>query len=488
MNRRIGTRVRSAFGRLALLWATTLHASGTTGSDDPCVGAIAEFAVDALVDAVDVEIGDGECANAAGRCNLRAAVQEANALGAGLLSHSCLRLAPGVHQLSRPGRDEQFAATGDLDVHTSMVLVGSNAAASRIDAAGLDRLFHLHGTTGSNPHLVLQRLTLSHGHADDPDGRGGGAILAEAVLALVDTALTGNRAARGDGGAVLLDQRSHAGLENRLDAFAAHFLDNAAPAGRGGALAVFAAPGRPASATGVGGWFADNRARLGGAIHVEDGSLRWSHASWQVPRAPFGGSAISARGGFVELAHCSLVETATGSGTGAAPSTLDFNGGTQRLQHLTLSAHTGIGIRSEGSDFALRASVLVGSQAEVDLEIADPQFLTRSGNDHNYVGSLRVSGQPPAALPPGWQQGTDPGLGPMLVLADGSIGFEPQAHSPLVDAQRASPGLPTCLGSDQRGVSRPQHFVPGLRPGDGCDPGAFERRQRLHASSFEIYP
>jgi CSLREA domain-containing protein len=40
----------------------------------------AGFSVDSTIDAVDAVPGDGICASEAGKCTLRAAIQEANAL------------------------------------------------------------------------------------------------------------------------------------------------------------------------------------------------------------------------------------------------------------------------------------------------------------------------------------------------------------------------------------------------------------------------
>src|SRR5687768_6202331 len=50
----------------------------------------AEFTVDSTADVVDANVGDGVCATTAGRCTLRAAIQEAN-------------MVPGADAIDVPG-------------------------------------------------------------------------------------------------------------------------------------------------------------------------------------------------------------------------------------------------------------------------------------------------------------------------------------------------------------------------------------------------
>ena len=57
------------------------------------VASAARFNVDVTMDAADVLPGDGKCADAAGNCTLRAAVQEANAF-AGMGRRSRCPAAP----------------------------------------------------------------------------------------------------------------------------------------------------------------------------------------------------------------------------------------------------------------------------------------------------------------------------------------------------------------------------------------------------------
>src|SRR5207248_8380105 len=72
----------------------------------------ATFTVNTTVDGVDATI-NGTCATASGQCTLRAAIQEANAQrGADTIT-----LPAGTYTLTIPGRNENAAATGDLDIN-----------------------------------------------------------------------------------------------------------------------------------------------------------------------------------------------------------------------------------------------------------------------------------------------------------------------------------------------------------------------------------
>src|SRR5213078_2294315 len=72
----------------------------------------ASFSVNTTFDATDANPGDGICATATGSCSLRAAIQETNASP----GPDTITVPPGLYVLSLPGRGEDFAASGDLDI------------------------------------------------------------------------------------------------------------------------------------------------------------------------------------------------------------------------------------------------------------------------------------------------------------------------------------------------------------------------------------
>ena len=96
-------------------------------------------------------------------CTLRAAVEEANALP----GEDIIVLGSGTYRLALAGRDEDAAATGDLDITDSVQIIGAGADKTIIDADGLDRVFDIHG---SDTRIVLSDLTISNGN----EGQGAG--------------------------------------------------------------------------------------------------------------------------------------------------------------------------------------------------------------------------------------------------------------------------------------------------------------------------
>ena len=78
--------------------------------------AVNVFVVDSLADTDDTFPADTVCSDAGGKCTLRAAIQEANAL----LGADVIRLPAGTYVISRQGADEDHGATGDLDITSSL--------------------------------------------------------------------------------------------------------------------------------------------------------------------------------------------------------------------------------------------------------------------------------------------------------------------------------------------------------------------------------
>jgi hypothetical protein len=180
-------------------------------------------ALDLLVneteDAVDA-VSDGTCADAEGRCTLRAAVQEAN----GSVGPDSLTLPAGVYTLKRVGAGEDLAASGDLDVTGTMTLGGAGVAATVIQGKK-DRVFHIapgaqveirdltitkgkvggKGVTGNDAsgggvrndgELLLERVVVTKNKAGDDAG----GITNQGVLVLVDVTLSSNKAKDDAGG------------------------------------------------------------------------------------------------------------------------------------------------------------------------------------------------------------------------------------------------------------------------------------------------
>jgi CSLREA domain-containing protein len=167
------------------------------------VGVSHVFTVNKGTDSVDANPGNGTCADATGKCSLRAAVQEADALNRPVT----INLPPGTYTLSiapnnaTTGPDD--ITSGDLNVTDAGGLV-INGAGATINATGLgDRIFEVRGGAS----LQINGATLTGGHAADNSSysgtAGGGLALPDTTSAatLQGVTLTGNSASD-NGGAI----------------------------------------------------------------------------------------------------------------------------------------------------------------------------------------------------------------------------------------------------------------------------------------------
>ena len=180
---------------LTMLVAVACGDDNETGDDDETgdeqAPAAATFEVDSTTDAVDANPGDAVCDDGFGRCTLRAAIMEAK----NLAGRVAINLPAGTYALSIAGREEDAAATGDLDLADDLAITGDGADTTIVDGGGLDRVFHiLPGST-----VDITGVAVRNGNPGDASGGGifndkGG------TLTLTDSTVAGNSAATLDGG------------------------------------------------------------------------------------------------------------------------------------------------------------------------------------------------------------------------------------------------------------------------------------------------
>ena len=165
----------------------------------PRLAPAATFTVNSADDVVDANPGDGICATTAGgaTCTLRAAIQESNRSA----GPDSIDIPAKTYTLALGGRNEDAAATGDLDILEDLTINGSTAGQTRISANGIDRVFDVIGpAVVSITHIIIQDgLAL---------GDSGGGIRNDATLTLAQVALHSNHALNGvgtdgDGGAIV---------------------------------------------------------------------------------------------------------------------------------------------------------------------------------------------------------------------------------------------------------------------------------------------
>jgi hypothetical protein len=153
------------------------------------------FSVDGeSADEADLLPGDGACVTTSGECSLRAAIQESNATpGLGRIL-----LPAGTFTLSLAGADEDAAATGDLDITDELEILGVGRDATIVDAAGIDRVFHV-PDTALDRVVRLHDLTLRGGSATTSANSAGGGIESFGRTELVGCRVEGNSANFGGG-------------------------------------------------------------------------------------------------------------------------------------------------------------------------------------------------------------------------------------------------------------------------------------------------
>ncbi len=445
-------------------------------------GQAQTFTVNTLSDTTDFAPGNGECADVADACSLRAAIMEANALA----GRQHIVLGAGTYRLSLVGTMENGSTSGDLDILDDLDLSGAGAEASIINAAQTDRAFDI-APDGSGPvSVAMVGLTITGGFRISPpnDGEGGGIrIGTSGSLDLLEVAVQGNLAEMRGGGLLnrgqLIVRRSRiennslsnspnqhalgAGLATGGPASSAWLIDtivrgnHARRLGYGGGVAAFSG-GRQGvhSPISLGDLvieqsaLIDNRAGLGGAIYANTpGTMLLLNSTISGNEANKGG------GLFLERERATRIVYSTISDNRAAVlggGIVNLQGPAEPFLHLAGS------VVADNHPSDLRGPVWSEGHNLVTVDEGAPRWQAADG-DH--LGSPAKMGklQWPEAGAPFHLPGTD---------------------SPVVDG-----GGDACPAIDQRGQPRPQDG-----DGDGvatCDIGAIERAlaDDIFANGFE---
>jgi CSLREA domain-containing protein len=120
------------------------------------IASAVTFNVNTTTDAVDAVPGNGVCLTAAGKCSLRAAIQEAN-----FNANSDIVVLPaGTYSISIAGLSEDANLTGDFDILQPLEIRGSGIDTTIINGASLDRIFD----AKSGKNFILKDLTIKGGN------------------------------------------------------------------------------------------------------------------------------------------------------------------------------------------------------------------------------------------------------------------------------------------------------------------------------------
>jgi len=386
--------------------------------------------------------GDDTTVN--GNCTLREAVRAANTnapvdgCAGDAAGADTITLPAGTYTLALGGRDENAAATGDLDVTSPITIVGAGATATVVDGGGIDRVFHV-SAAGS---LTASDLTVLGGNTTGGVGpaEGGGIYVDGGTLALTRVIVRQNTASAGSlGGGGLA---TNGGTVTLIDSAV---RDNAASQGGGVRLAG-------ATLTATGTTFSANKATGPGA-----GFLLTTGATARLTNSTVSGNTTDGSGG-------GFILGGAGPTLVLASSTVAGN---------TATAGTGGGIFLAAGTATLRNTILAGNRGGAAPDCANNP-VTSAG--YNILGDN--SGCAFSATT-GDQVGT--GASPIVPLL-GALVFNGGATetralttgSPALDAGNpagctSADAVPILLATDQRGLARPQ--------GTRCDVGAYEALQ-----------
>jgi len=151
-NLTIATSANTPVGQHTL---TLKAASGTierTATLTLVVNQATALTVNTTADTIDVDPGNGQCADSNGNCSLRAAVMEANALN----SPAIINLPAGTYILTRTSSiDEQG---DDLDLKSNITLRGADRDTTILDGNNATRVVQVYsGKTAVLENLTVQR-------------------------------------------------------------------------------------------------------------------------------------------------------------------------------------------------------------------------------------------------------------------------------------------------------------------------------------------
>lgn len=298
------------------------------------------FRVDVTYDAHDANPGDGVCASNTGKCSLRAAVQEANALSSGGEPIQIqLKLAQQYTLQSSSGS----ANSAQLDVSGKMRITGGYDSNWRYQKTNsiikLDdnidsRVIHVQ----PGADLTLNNITVTGGNVIQYDGGGsqpgaGIYVRSDAYLAGYRLNVTGNRAMNNNGGGIYND--------GYLELFQSNISDNESTDDNNGGQyfsggAIYNGGIAVLDQTSI----VNNKAIRGGAIHTTFGSvnrsgeeepntLRLNAVTITGNVAHYSGSAISSEYGNVEIAGSTIYNNSSVAGSDHYPKdgAIVMNGG-----------------------------------------------------------------------------------------------------------------------------------------------------------------
>jgi CSLREA domain-containing protein len=405
------------------------------------------FQVTSTADAPDASPGDGICADAAGQCTLRAAVQEADAQPSG--NSITIAVPAGTFALKR----------GVLPLTANTITIqGAGGGATTVDGRNASQVFSVSPAAS----VTLGQLTIIGGNASL-----GGGIQNAGTLMLTNSTVTASVAAS-NGGGIYNQQGGTLTLAGTTVSQNVAGRDGGGIANNGGTvqLSLSTVSGNKASQAGGG------IVNFFGTVSISQSTIAGNAASGKNSE---GGGGIANGDGTLTVDKSTISGNSTNSGTGASAI---FNILTTSVSNSTISGNTSP--QTSGSilnsdtltlsyvTIASNSSGIVnsGSVTATGTIIADStQGPNCFGNRfHEPFGFNLDSGTSCRLSQATDLSGTDPLLAALASNGGPTQTRALEAGSPAIDHGGTSAN--GCPPTDQRGVTRPQ--------GPACDIGAFE--------------
>jgi CSLREA domain-containing protein len=438
-------------------------------------------------------------------CSLREAIRAANtdtpiggcAAGSGA---DTINLPAGIYHLGIANSvdpDENLALTGDLDVVSNITLVGSGEAATVVDGNGAvlaDRVFDV----SASAIAAFDGLTIRNGNSPT-SAAGGGAISNDGRATFRDATIVGNSAGAG-GGAV----------SNGAGAIS-EFFDSTVSGNVAGGSGAGIRNGSGASSTFTNTTISGNAALVGGGGVSNDGVATFTNSTVSgniaggrgggvfngtpVATATFtnttiSGNAAQGEGGGISNGSgaTSTMVNSTVSGNRTADFGGGVHGGTSSLSNSTVTVNTadsdangtgdggGVALTTMTVKNSVIAGNVDGSPSPAPIAPDCQAVLTSQGynligNDTGCTITAGLGDKVGSGAVP-----IDPGLAPLRnyggpTATHALLAFSPARNSGSPAA--SDTGGDSCIGTDQRGVPRPQN--------SRCDVGAYEYAACLKA-------
>jgi CSLREA domain-containing protein len=407
-------------GRLLLAGGVALAASlAVSLRPAPAAAATLTFQVTTTDDAPDASPGDGICADAAGQCTLRAAIQEASAQPAG--STITITVPAGTFPLKLG----VLALTGN-----TITIRGAAAAATIVDGRNASQVVNI----GPSATATLDQLTITGGSASLGGGVGNAGTLSVTSSTVTDSVAS-------NGGGLYNQQSGTLTLTGTTVTGNVALNDGGGLANNGGNLQL--------SLSAVSG---NKAARAGGGIVSFFGTAAVSQTT--IAGNTASGKNAEGGGGIANGDGTLTVDASTISGnTAPQASGALLNSDTMTLSYDTI-ARNSAGIVNTAS-LTATGTIIAGSTQGPNCfgnRFAEP------------FGFNLDSGTTCHLSQPTDLTNTDPQLGPLASNGGPTQTQALQPGSPAIDHGGTSAN--GCPPADQRGISRPQ--------GPACDIGAFE--------------